>query len=405
MGPSSARGSGEDYNSQHAPSQSREVGAGCAGSCSPHAHSRKRGKRRGGRRGDYKSRRAPRAARPLHTAVPGLRWAAGLRRRLQPPPTSSPVPVPPPPPGPGRCGAMGGEEEIVKIARRLDKMVAKKSADGAMDLLKELKGMPMTLDLLQSTRIGMSVNALRKQSTDEEVIALAKSLIKSWKKLLDASEEKSEEKKKNLSLPTSSSKDTGNSKDQSSNKRQEPPKTPTTPKITTFPPAPVTCDAVRNKCREMLTTALQADDDYVAIGADCEHIAAQIEECIYQDIKNTDMKYKNRVRSRISNLKDSKNPELKKNVLCGAITPEQIAVMTSEEMASNELKEIRKAMTKEAIREHQMAKTGGTQTDLFTCGKCKKKNCTYTQVQTRSSDEPMTTFVVCNECGNRWKFC
>lgn len=51
---------------------------------------------------------------------------------------------------------------------------------------------------------------------------------------------------------------------------------------------------------------------------------------IYQDVKNTDMKYKNRVRSRISNLKDSKNPELKKNVLCGAITPEQIAVMTSE---------------------------------------------------------------------------
>lgn len=30
----------------------------------------------------------------------------------------------------------------------------------------------------------MSVNALRKQSTDEEVISLAKSLIKSWKKLL-----------------------------------------------------------------------------------------------------------------------------------------------------------------------------------------------------------------------------
>lgn len=49
-------------------------------------------------------------------------------------------------------------------------------------------------------------------------------------------------------------------------------------------------------------------------------------------------------------------------------------------MASDELKEIRKAMTKEAIREHQMARTGGTQTDLFTCSKCRKKNCTYTQV-------------------------
>ena len=37
---------------------------------------------------------------------------------------------------------------------------------------------------LQSTRIGMSVNAIRKQSTDDEVTSLAKSLIKSWKKLL-----------------------------------------------------------------------------------------------------------------------------------------------------------------------------------------------------------------------------
>ncbi|CAM9506028.1 unnamed protein product [Lampetra planeri] len=117
------------------------------------------------------------------------------------------------------------------------------------------------------------------------------------------------------------------------------------------------------------------------------------------------MKYKNRVRSRISNLKDVKNPELRKNVLCGNITPEKIARMTAEEMASDELKEIRKAMTKEAIREHQMAKTGGTVSDLFSCGKCKKKNTTYTQVQTRSADEPMTTFVLCNECGNRWKFC
>jgi len=42
------------------------------------------------------------------------------------------------------------------------------------------------------------------------------------------------------------------------------------------------------------------------------------------------MKYKNRVRSRLSNLKDAKNPGLRRKVLCGAITPQQIAVMTSE---------------------------------------------------------------------------
>jgi len=328
--------------------------------------------------------------------------------------------------GPAPEAMMGKEEEIARIARRLDKMVTKKSAEGAMDLLRELKAMPVTLHLLQSTRVGMSVNALRKQSSDEEVIALAKSLIKSWKKLLDASDAKAREQRRGGPLPTSSSKEAPEAKDPRCRKRPELPRMPSAPRITTFPPVPVTCDAVRSKCREMLTAALQTDHDHMAVGADCESLSAQIEECIFRDVGNTDMKYKNRVRSRISNLKDAKNPDLRRNVLCGAITPQQIAVMTSEvspvggawgpplctvvstwllaqEMASDELKEIRKAMTKEAIREHQMARTGGTQTDLFTCGKCRRKNCTYTQVQTRSSDEPMTTFVVCNECGNRWK--
>ncbi|KAG5850265.1 hypothetical protein ANANG_G00080390 [Anguilla anguilla] len=77
------------------------------------------------------------------------------------------------------------EEEIIRIAKKMDKMAQKKNGSGALDLLKELKNIPMTLELLQSTRIGMSVNAIRKQSTDEEVTSLAKSLIKSWKKLLE----------------------------------------------------------------------------------------------------------------------------------------------------------------------------------------------------------------------------
>ena len=42
-------------------------------------------------------------------------------------------------------------------------------------------------------RIGMTVNALRKSSSDDEVITLAKSLIKTWKKLLDNGEKKKEE--------------------------------------------------------------------------------------------------------------------------------------------------------------------------------------------------------------------
>jgi len=42
-------------------------------------------------------------------------------------------------------------------------------------------------------------------------------------------------------------------------------------------------------------------------------------------------------------------------------------------------------------------------TDIFSCGRCKKKECTYYQLQTRSADEPMTTFITCLNCGKRWK--
>ncbi|XP_069813688.1 acyl-protein thioesterase 1 isoform X2 [Dendropsophus ebraccatus] len=302
-----------------------------------------------------------------------------------------------------------GGEEIIRIAKKMERMVQKKNTAGALDLLKELKNLPMTLELLQSTRIGMSVNAIRKQSSDEDVTSLAKSLIKSWKKLLDgpSAEKEAEEKKKEQPPPAQNSPEAKeeSSSSSSSSGRKEDCAAPSETFITSFPRAPSTSDPVRIKCRELLATALKTGDDYITIGADDEELGAQIEEAVHQEFKNTDAKYKNRVRSRIANLKDAKNPNLRRNVLCGNIAPDVFARMSAEEMASDELKEMRKNLTKEAIREHQMARTGGTQTDLFTCGKCKKKNCTYTQVQTRSADEPMTTFVFCNECGNRWKFC
>ena len=40
---------------------------------------------------------------------------------------------------------------------------------------------------------------------------------------------------------------------------------------------------------------------------------------------------------------------------------------------------------------------------FFKCGKCRQNNCVYFQMQTRSADEPMTTFITCLNCSNRWK--
>ncbi|XP_034554636.1 transcription elongation factor A protein 3 isoform X5 [Notolabrus celidotus] len=383
---------------------------------------------------------------------------------------------------------MTREEDLIRIAKKLDKMVSRNNTEGAIDLLRELKAFNMSLKLLQETRIGMSVNGIRKHCTDEEVIALAKVLIKDWKRLLDSGPSQDEkpadmknglDSSKTVTSPHSSPSDTHSRKDSCDSKPGQPvkrqssdskpdrrestdskksssppakkltterresqgsktsqpvppqrkpstdsverkskmdtPKSPTTPTSPMSPsfssaggplsPHLSTGETIRDKCIELLSAALRTDNYYKDYGTNCDSMAAEIEDHIYQEIKATDMKYKNRVRSRISNLKDPKNPGLRRNVLAGSIELSRIASMTTEEMASDELKQLRNVLTQEAIREHQMAKTGGTSTDLLQCDKCKKKNCTYNQVQTRSADEPMTTFVLCNECGNRWKFC
>ncbi|XP_075709520.1 uncharacterized protein LOC142743039 [Rhinoderma darwinii] len=220
-----------------------------------------------------------------------------------------------------------------------------------------------------------------------------------------------EEGRHSMASPTVSSRN-GSSKLPTNTKEERPsgplacsPTCSSPPSSTLLSTGYVTGNSVRDKCVEMIASALRTDDDYKNFGVSCEKVAWEIEECIYNEMKATDMKYRNRIRSRISNLKDPKNPNLRRNVLCGVVSPQNIATMTAEAMASDELKELRNTLTQEAIREHQMAKTGGTQTDLLQCDKCRKKNCSYNQVQTRSADEPMTTFVLCNECGHRWKFC
>jgi len=42
-------------------------------------------------------------------------------------------------------------------------------------------------------------------------------------------------------------------------------------------------------------------------------------------------------------------------------------------------------------------------TDQFKCGKCHKRECIYQELQLRSCDEPVSIFITCLNCGNRWR--
>ena len=66
-------------------------------------------------------------------------------------------------------------------------------------------------------------------------------------------------------------------------------------------------------------------------------------------------------------------------------------------------------LKKKKIRDDNKYKNTMKISSDFTCSRCKKNGevsdqCTYYQLQTRSADEPMTTFVTCLNCGKRWRF-
>ena len=108
--------------------------------------------------------------------------------------------------------------------------------------------------------------------------------------------------------------------------------------------------------------------------------------------------YKNRLRSIYLNLK---NESFCEKIKKKRIKTSMLHKMTHQEMCPEKWKSMIDAKIK---RDKNMTSVNmSAATDEFTCYKCKKKKCTYYQLQTRSADEPMTTFVTCLVCSNRWK--
>ncbi|NWZ76105.1 TEANC protein, partial [Poecile atricapillus] len=172
--------------------------------------------------------------------------------------------------------------------------------------------------------------------------------------------------------------------------------------------------ALRCKCVDLLYKAL------IGSGKDEEEtvkwleLAKEIEEHIFTLHAKNDKKYKNCIRSKISNLRNPKNCHLKHNLFSGTLSPKAFAEMTVMEMASDELKQLRAVYTKSSVQEHQLPQViNGTQTNKVKCRRCEKFDCTVTMiargtlflpawVRSANPDEQMLTYVICNECGEQW---
>lgn len=107
--------------------------------------------------------------------------------------------------------------------------------------------------------------------------------------------------------------------------------------------------------------------------------------------------YLDHLRSIMVNLKG----DILNNIKNGVVKPHIVAFMSHQELCPEKWQLLIEAKTK---RDKNKFETNiAAATDTFTCRKCKGNRCTYYQMQTRSADEPMTTFVTCIDCGQRFK--
>jgi DNA-directed RNA polymerase subunit M/transcription elongation factor TFIIS len=140
-----------------------------------------------------------------------------------------------------------------------------------------------------------------------------------------------------------------------------------------------------------------------------EKFAKDIEESIrqfskeYAETNDTpyllDSIYETKMDEILSQILNKESDFLIKNLKNGTIEASKIAYMKPEEIDPEKYDNIIK---KQQMAEYKKNNTQGS--NIFTCSKCKKSNCTVSTKQTRAGDEPPTTFVTCLECGHKFKF-
>lgn len=124
---------------------------------------------------------------------------------------------------------------------------------------------------------------------------------------------------------------------------------------------------------------------------------------LWENLEFVDI-YLGKSKSLYSNLNDKSyvgNVNLLQKVKKGEILPYDLAFIDTYKLFPERWIEI----MEEKVKKEKMIKDSIIEcaSDLFECPRCHKRKTIYCEVQTRSSDEPMTKFITCLECGKRWK--
>jgi hypothetical protein len=178
--------------------------------------------------------------------------------------------------------------ELEELREQLEACSAGDDACGLLARLEIISQLPITLAVLQSCKIGLLVNKLRKESADSRVVEVATGLVKRWKKLVTTSSSSSS------SSCSSSSTSTSKSRDESGSEKR-------LPSVKSKEEDKAEAElAVRQHCRSLLKTALEANS---SLADSCRipipQLAQQIEHEIFQLFKETSQKYRSQVNTSV----------------------------------------------------------------------------------------------------------
>ncbi|XP_041902290.1 transcription elongation factor A N-terminal and central domain-containing protein-like isoform X1 [Corvus kubaryi] len=358
-----------------------------------------------------------------------------------------------------RCGGlkMSDLENIVRRTHSIEKLLSENNLQDIEDHLKELEDVDMTVEYLQGTDVTKAVYRVLKSCPSEGLKKKAKQLLSRWKTLYKNNSAQSMQLKKSVSVyvkeemehlgvvpreqllsegpcqqealdgtssnilvPSQTVKNAvcnnaeGSMNQHSSFEEQHTVHEDSKSVVSEASLQQHPVRALRCKCVDLLYKALigSAKDEEETVK--WLELAKDIEEHIFALHAKNDKKYKNCIRSKISNLKNPKSCHLKHNLFSGTLSPKAFAEMTVMEMASDELKQLRALYTKSSVQEHQLPLViNGTQTNKIKCRRCEKFDCTVTMiargtlflpawVRNTNPDEQMLTYVICNECGEQW---
>ncbi|KAG8345639.1 Transcription factor S II (TFIIS) central domain [Trypanosoma vivax] len=105
------------------------------------------------------------------------------------------------------------------------------------------------------------------------------------------------------------------------------------------------------------------------------------------------------------NIRDTKNEELRSDIIEGRLPVEVLVRMNERELLNPEERKNQEAAFLERSKDTDLTeirRAMATKSTLFQCPSCKARDCSWTQKQTRSADEPMTVFCHCNVCDTKW---